>query len=99
MAQCVRVIPAGTDIGDPGGPGKAYLTVPVLGVDSSCASGLQVLTAAEIQANKSTLKMDVESDPARRQDMFDLFYAFLFILISVWAIKRLLDLFSGEGDK
>lgn len=98
MPVCIRIAPVGENIGGGGGM-AATLSVPTPVVDPACSTGLQLLTATEIAANKSTLKMDVESDPVRVQDMLDLFYAFLVVLIAVWAIKRLLDLFSGEGDK
>lgn len=98
MPVCIRIAPVGENIGG-AGPPSAFLSVATPVVDPTCASGLQILTAAEIQANKNQLTMDSTSNPERVADMEALFYMFLVVLISVWAIKRLLDLFSGEGDK
>lgn len=98
MAQCVSVLPVNTAIAN-AGLNPVRTTIPLLGPDSTCSSGLEVLTTAEIQANKSQLTIDSSSNPERVADMQALFYAFLAVLVVVWGIKRLLDLFSGEGDK
>lgn len=98
MPVCVHVIPAGTHIGVPG-PTAALLTVPVIGEDPSCSAGLQLLTDAEIQANKSQLTVDTASNPERVQDMTDLFYAFLLALVLVWGVKQLLNLFTGDTSR
>lgn len=67
-------------------------------VDASCSSGLQILTTAEIDVMK-TIKVDTASDPQRVQDMTDLFYAFLLVLVTVWGLKQLLNLFAGDTSR
>lgn len=99
MPLCVRVAPVNESVGSPGGPGMATLSVPMIAVDSTCASGLQILTTAEIQANKSQLTMDTTSSPERVADMLELFYAFILVLVVVWGLKQLLNLFTGDTSK
>lgn len=67
--------------------------------DPTCASGLVILTQSEIDANKATLTVDTASSPERVQDMTDLFYAFLLVLVAVWAIKQLANLFTGDTER
>lgn len=98
MAQCVKILPAGTSLVHSGTGYYLTSVVPVLGIDGDCSSGLQVLTKAEIDTMK-TLKVDTSSDPQRVQDMTDLFYAFLLVLVTVWGIKQLLNLFTGDTSK
>lgn len=100
MPLCVKVALGDTPIGTVGGFGGDTVgsNGNVIILDPSCSS-FQIQTATEIQANKSQLTVDSASDPERVADMQSLFYMFLAVLVSVWAIKRLLDLFSGEGDK
>ena len=64
---------------------------------TSCASGLQILTAAEIETNK--VQFATASDPERVADMTSLFYAFLAALVVVWGVKQLLNLFTGDTEK
>ena len=97
MALCVAVIPVGTHIGKVGTQGSAVLSVPVLGLDPTCSSGLQILTQAEIDGNK--LQINTASDPERVADMASLFYAFLAVLVVVWGVKQLLNLFTGDTEK
>lgn len=99
MAQCVKVLPSGSTIGFNGGLGYYFnSTVPIIVPDDACTSGLQILSKAEIDVMK-TIKVDSSSDPARVQDMTDLFYAFLLVLVVVWGIKQLLNLFTGDTSK
>ena len=96
MALCVAVIPVGTEIGIAGGR-PALLSVPVLGLDPTCTSGLQILTQAEIDSYK--LQINTASDPERVADMASLFYAFVAVLVVVWGVKQLLNLFTGDTEK
>lgn len=98
MAQCVRILPTTEPVAVANG---AYVSAlyPLLVVEPSCAAGLKVLTMAEIAELKQTLKVDSSSDPARVQDMTDLFYVFLLVLVVVWGIKQLLNLFTGDTSK
>lgn len=66
-------------------------------VDGGCSSGLVVLTQSEIDANK--LQVNTDSDPERVADMTALFYAFLLVLVMVWGVKQLLNLFTGDTEK
>lgn len=65
--------------------------------DATCSSGLQILTQAEIESNK--LQINTASDPERVADMASLFYAFLAVLVVVWGVKQLLNLFTGDTEK
>lgn len=65
--------------------------------DATCATGLQILTQAEIDGNK--LQINTASDPERVADMASLFYAFLAVLVVVWGVKQLLNLFTGDTEK
>lgn len=98
MPVCAKVIPVDTQIGvQAGGPGSAILSVPIIGFDPTCSSGLQILTQAEIDGNK--LQINTASDPDRVADMASLFYAFLAVLVVVWGVKQLLNLFTGDTEK
>lgn len=99
MPLCVAIVPEGSALTIRGGDGVANAKYPTIISDPTCASGLQILTASEIQANKNQLTVDSQSDPQRVQDMTDLFYAFLLVLVSVWAIKQLANLFTGDTSK
>lgn len=98
MAQCVKVLPTGSSIGV---SGRAVFdsSVPIIVPDDSCTSLLSIYTQLEIDALKQTIKVDSSSDPARVQDMTDLFYAFLLVLVVVWGVKQLLNLFTGDTSK
>lgn len=98
MALCVYLAPAGVAMGLYSGR-DVFSGGAVLMADPSCSSGLQILTQAEIQANKSQLTMDTTSDPQRVADMLDLFYAFMVVLVVVWGLKQLLNLFTGDTSK
>ena len=98
MSQCVKVWPTGTPIAVSG------FTVlnssrPFLGVDDSCASGLRVYTDQEIDQLKQTIRVDSATDPERVADMQALFYAFLAVLVVVWGIKQLANLFTGDTSR
>lgn len=69
----------------------------VIVLDAGCASGLTLLTQAEIDANK--IQVNTASDPERVADMAALFYAFLAALVVVWGVKQLLNLFTGDTEK
>lgn len=88
MSLCVRIYNPGDQIGNPGSPHSAILTLPVFGPDPDCVSGLKLVTVS-----------DTESNPDRVQDMSDIFYAFLLVLVAVWGLKQLLNLFSGDTSK
>lgn len=85
MAVCVKFITSGGDT--------------VLAQDVACASGLQVLSQAEIQALSQNIRIDDTTDPQRIADMSALFYAFLAVLVAVWGVKQLLNLFTGDTEK
>lgn len=97
MPVCANILPVGTQIGTAGGPGSALLTVPIIGFDPSCSSGLLLLSQAELDANK--IQVNSASDPERVADMTALFYAFLAALVLVWGVKQLLNLFTGDTEK
>lgn len=96
MALCVDVLIVGTPIGTSGGM-PVMVTRPVVGLDPTCSSGLQILTQAEIDGNK--LQINTASDPERVADMASLFYAFVAVLVVVWGVKQLLNLFTGDTEK
>ena len=96
MPVCANVIDAGTEIGTPGQT-AARLSLPIIGFDSSCSSGLLLLTQTELDANK--IQVNTASDPERVADMASLFYAFLAALVVVWGVKQLLNLFTGDTEK
>lgn len=54
---------------------------------------------ATLEANGGSIKVDVESDPQRVQDMNDVFYMFLLVCVTVWGVKQLLNLFTGDTDR
>lgn len=56
--------------------------------DPDCLSGLKLVTVS-----------DTDSSPERVQDMTDLFYVFLLVLVTVWGLKQLLNLFSGDTSR
>lgn len=96
MATCVGVLPSGSDIGiGVGRPVRSSIDIIV--VDDSCSSGLLLLTQSELDSNK--IQVNASSDPARVQDMTDLFYAFLLALVVVWGVKQLLNLFTGDTER
>ena len=98
MPVCAKIIPVDTQIGvQAGGPGSALLSVPIIGYDPTCSAGLLLLTQAELDSNK--IQVNTASDPERVADMAALFYAFLAVLVVVWGIKRLLNLFTGDTEK
>lgn len=99
MAQCVKVLPQGTNFGVEPGVAMIVSNYPMLYVDTTCSSGLQVLTQSEIAELKQTIRVDSASDPARVQDMTQLFYALLLVLVVVWGVKQLLNLFTGDTSK
>jgi len=90
MSVCVRIAQPGENIGAVSGQGAAFLSVPTPVIDESCSSGLIIQTAQEV------------NNPAnadRVQDMTDLFYAFLLVLVTVWGAKQILNLFTGDTDR
>lgn len=49
-----------------------------------------------------TIVVQVEPAPPsaeRVQDLLDLFYLFLAVLVAVWGLRKLIDLFSGDTEK
>ena len=98
MPLCVKVSASGAPIGSVGRDDVASNGM-VLVADPACSSGLQILTQTEIQANKSQLTMDTTSSPERVQDMEDLFYSFLLVLVIIWGLKQLLNLFTSDTSK
>jgi len=90
MSVCVRIAQPGENIGAISGQGAAFLSVPMPVIDESCSSGLVIQTAQEI--NNPT-------NPDRIQDMTSLFYAFLAVLVVIWGVRRLLDLFTGDTSR
>ena len=99
MPICVSVLPAGSVVGVLSGPGQARLAVPMIGVDSSCASGHSIYSQQEIDQLKQTLTVDTASNPERVLDMQAVFYGFLLVLVTVWGVKHLLNLFTGDTDR
>ena len=95
MSQCVKVLPPSTPVVN---IGTRYLTnsVPLLGIDDACSSGLRIYTEAEIKALSSA---GSAPDPERMADMQSLFYAFLLVLVLAWGAKQLLNLFSGDTTR
>lgn len=67
----------------------------VIELDPSCSSGFQILTKSEIDAINSISHPDSE----RISDITSLFYAFLLVLVVVWGLKQLLNLFTGDIEK
>jgi hypothetical protein len=96
MPVCVNVIPSGSVVGS-AGLQSVKTSVPIIGMDSSCSSGLLLLTQTELDANK--IQVNTASDPERVADMASLFYAFLAALVVVWGVKQLLNLFTGDTEK
>lgn len=100
MPVCARLMPAGTPIGYNTATGIVVSSNgQVIGTDPSCSSGLLLLTQAEIDGIKSSISIDTSSDPERVADMASLFYAFLAVLVVVWGVKQLLNLFTGDTEK
>ena len=96
MPVCANVTPAGAEIATSAGT-PVILSVPIIGFDASCSSGLLLLSQAELDANK--IQVNTASDPERVADMASLFYAFLAALVVVWGVKQLLNLFTGDTEK
>lgn len=104
MPQCVKWLPSGSQLGL--SAGNLVINFPDLLVkDSACASGLMLYTQSEISAlvvpatTDVQLSVDSSSDPQRVADMQLLFYAFLGVLVAVWGVKQLLNLFSGDTSR
>lgn len=66
---------------------------------SACSTGYQILSTAELAELKRTIKVDTASDPERVLDMQAVFYGFLLVLVTVWGVKQLLNLFTGDTDR
>lgn len=100
MPVCVRLMPYGTPIGYNSATNIVVSSGgQVIGVDPACSSGLLLLTQAEIDGIKSSISIDTSSDPERVADMASLFYAFVAVLVVVWGVKQLLNLFTGDTEK
>lgn len=98
MPQCVKVLPAGSPLFYWGGT-NVNSSIPYIVPDPGCAAGLEVLSQSEIAELKQTLKVDTSSDPQRVLDMQAVFYGFLLVLVTVWGLKQLLNLFTGDTDR
>jgi len=99
MPVCVKIYQPTQIIGMTDWNDRIFAITPMLGIDTSstCVSGLLLFTQSEIDANK--LSINTASDPERVADMVALFYAFLTVLVIVWGVKQLLNLFTGDTEK
>lgn len=102
MAYCVRVVPAGSVVGMSAG-NMVISTNPMVLEDSSCTSGLKLFTQSEIQALLPSSPPESPSagslDSGRVLDMQAVFYGFLLVLVTVWGLKQLLSLFTGDTER
>lgn len=94
MATCVQIISPGAPVatlsGDP-----VVNTMPLLGVDPSCASGLLLMTQADLKLQVSP----EPTDPQRVTDMYELFLAFMVVFAMVWGLKQLRRIFGGDMER
>ena len=58
-----------------------------------------VARVSALETSDRTLSLDSTSDPERVADMASLFYAFLAVLVVVWGVKQLLNLFTGDTER
>lgn len=52
-----------------------------------------------VEASPPKLSIDTASNPERVFDMQAVFYGFLLVLVTVWGLKQLLNLFTGDTDR
>ncbi len=94
MPQCVRVLPKGLAVGSVPPNTIVFSNHALLVVDDSCTSGLQVFTKDEIDR---LFRPPVDTE--RVLDMTELFYAFVLVCVTVWGVKQLLNLFTGDTSR
>jgi hypothetical protein len=66
------------------------------------ASNRRVLQVDDVELQAAALEIGIKPesiDPQRVDDIYLLFMALLAVLVSVWLIKRLLALFTGDLEK
>ena len=113
IRSCLKSLNLGEVIGYSNG-GDVYAYQTILGLDQSglCTSGLYIdlhttpfpdppptSGGTGTSGGTVTLQVDSASDPERVADMASLFYAFVAVLVVVWGVKQLLNLFTGDTEK
>lgn len=66
------------------------------------AASRRVIVVDDVELAAAVLEVSVKPEPVdsvRIQDMYALFLAFLAVLVTVWGVKQLLRLFTGDSDR
>lgn len=71
---------------------KQAVTIPVVSAQPTCNAGQYVL----VTADEFTIP---PPSPERIAEISDVFLLMLVALVSVWGVKQLLKLFSGDVEK
>lgn len=112
MSICVRLAPPNTDFAYVVIGGQTHwvksggLGYPlIVGGATDCSDGVLIRTDSELgaflAARQQTISLEVDAapDPERVTDMQILFYAFLAVLVVVWGMKQLLNMFTVNSDR
>lgn len=83
-------------------PGSEYRTTLQLaelqGQQQAQQQGTTTGTPAPSTVTELQIK-EPEFNVERTQDMMEMFWAFVLVLVSIWGLKQLLNLFSTDSDK
>jgi len=104
MPTCVKIVPANSVIGFTDWSGNVKGAEGFIVFDPTCSSGIVIGESSGGGGSSGgtgsvVLTVDSSSDPERVADMASLFYAFLAVLVVVWGVKQLLNLFTGDTEK
>jgi len=56
----------------------------------------------DLSTNTQTIVVQVEPAPPsaqRIEDLLALFYAFLAVIVVIWGLRKIIELFSGDTEK
>lgn len=62
----------------------------------------RIIVVDDVELAAANLEVSVKPEPVdnvRVQDMYALFLALLAVLVTVWGVKQLLRLFTGDSDR
>lgn len=81
-------------------PGSEYTTILQLAQQEAFQRGLQQGSTTGIPSTVTELQIkEPEFNVERSQDMMEMFWAFVLVLVSIWGLKQLLNLFGTDSDK
>lgn len=101
MTVCVGVYPDNMQLGPAAGGPPGFITqpgIPIAYMKSGACSGAEVTLYTQQEVDDGRLKPQ-EMSAQDVQDRMDLFWLLVLALVSVWGIKQILRLFTGDTDR